>query len=158
MLISTLLLLTLVACNNGTNDALTEEKNEDIKVDLFKTKEIKKPTIKIAKPRVFIPVFPGTNCEYDSARAFRNAGAEVSELVLNNMNKDLLNESIINIEKAIRQSQIVMIPGGFSAGDEPDGSGKFIANVFRNERIKDAVMDLLKNRDGLMLGICNKSH
>ena len=133
----------------------TEKKKEEIKVDLFETKEIKKPTIKIAKPKVFIPVFPGTNCEYDSARAFRNAGAEVSELVLNNMSKELLNESILNIEKSIRESQIIMLPGGFSAGDEPDGSGKFIANVFRNERIKDAVMDLLNNRDGLMLGICN---
>lgn len=133
----------------------TEEKNEKIKLDLFETKEVKKPTIKIAKPRVFIPVFPGTNCEYDSSRAFRKEGAEVTELVLNNMNKELLNESILKIEAEIRESQIIMLPGGFSAGDEPDGSGKFIATVFRNERIKDAVMDLLKNRDGLMLGICN---
>ena len=132
-------------------------KVKDIKVEseLFEAKEIKTPSIKIAKPRVFIPVFPGTNCEYDSARAFRKEGADVKELVLNNMNKELLNESILNMEKSIRESQIVMLPGGFSAGDEPDGSGKFIATVFRNERIKDAVMDLIKNRDGLMIGICN---
>ena len=133
----------------------TEEKKESIKLNLFETKEIKKPTIKIAKPKVFIPVFPGTNCEYDSARAFKKEGAEVTELVFNNMNKESLNESILKMEEIIRKSQIIMLPGGFSAGDEPDGSGKFIANVFRNERIKDAVMDLLKNRDGLMLGICN---
>ncbi len=133
----------------------TEEKKENIKLNLFETKEIKKPTIKIAKPKVFIPVFPGTNCEYDSARAFKKEGAEVTELVFNNMNKESLNESILKMEEIIRKSQIIMLPGGFSAGDEPDGSGKFIANVFRNERIKDAVMDLLKNRDGLMLGICN---
>ena len=133
----------------------TEENNKKIKVDLFETKEIKKPVIKIVKPKVFIPVFPGTNCEYDSARAFRKEGAEVTELVLNNMNKELLNESILKMEELIRKSQIIMLPGGFSAGDEPDGSGKFISTVFRNERIKDAVMDLLNNRDGLMLGICN---
>lgn len=133
----------------------TEEKNESIELNLFERKEIKKPIIKIAKPKVFIPVFPGTNCEYDSSRAFRKEGAEVTELIFNNMNKESLNESILKMEEIIRKSQIIMLPGGFSAGDEPDGSGKFIANVFRNERIKDAVMDLLKNRDGLMLGICN---
>ena len=133
----------------------TEEKNESIELNLFERKEIKKPIIKLAKPKVFIPVFPGTNCEYDSSRAFRKEGAEVTELIFNNMNKESLNESILKMEEIIRKSQIIMLPGGFSAGDEPDGSGKFIANVFRNERIKDAVMDLLKNRDGLMLGICN---
>lgn len=133
----------------------TEEKNESIELNLFERKEIKKPIIKIAKPKVFIPVFPGTNCEYDSSRAFRKEGAEVTELIFNNMNKESLNESILKMEEIIRKSQIIMLPGGFSAGDEPDGSGKFIANVFRNERIKYAVMDLLKNRDGLMLGICN---
>lgn len=133
----------------------TEEKNESIELNLFERKEIKKPIIKIAKPKVFIPVFPGTNCEYDSSRAFRKEGADVTELIFNNMNKESLNESILKMEEIIRKSQIIMLPGGFSAGDEPDGSGKFIANVFRNERIKDAVMDLLKNRDGLMLGICN---
>ncbi|MCF0149613.1 MAG: phosphoribosylformylglycinamidine synthase [Clostridium sp.] len=133
----------------------TEERNENVELNLFERKEIKKPVIKIAKPKVFIPVFPGTNCEYDSARAFRKEGAEVIELIFNNMNKESLNESILKMEEIIRKSQIIMLPGGFSAGDEPDGSGKFIANVFRNERVKEAVMDLLKNRDGLMLGICN---
>lgn len=133
----------------------TEDKNEKVETVLYKEGTIKSPGIKVAKPRVFIPVFPGTNCEYDCARAFRNEGADVSELVLNNLNKDSLKESILKMEKTIRESQIIMLPGGFSAGDEPDGSGKFIATVFRNERIKDAVIDLLKNRDGLMLGICN---
>ncbi|WP_411168493.1 phosphoribosylformylglycinamidine synthase [Clostridium sp. MB05] len=133
----------------------TEDKNERIETVLYEKKEIKTPIIKIVKPKVFIPVFPGTNCEYDCARAFNNEGAEVSELVLNNINKELLKESILKMENTIRESQIIMLPGGFSAGDEPDGSGKFIATVFRNERIKDAVMDLLKNRDGLILGICN---
>ena len=111
--------------------------------------------IKVAKPKVIIPVFPGTNCEYDCERAFRNAGAETETLVFRNYSNDAFVESIENLEKQIRESQIIMLPGGFSAGDEPDGSGKFISTVFRNERIKDAVMDLLKNRDGLMLGICN---
>ena len=133
----------------------TKDKKEVVNIDLFEYKEIKTPTIKIAKPKVFIPVFPGTNCEYDSARAFRKEGADVSEFIFNNMNKELLNESILNMEKRIRESQIIMLSGGFSAGDEPDGSGKFISTVFRNERIKDAVMDLIKNRDGLILGICN---
>ena len=133
----------------------TEDKNKEINVPVYERKEIKTPTIKIAKPKVFIPVFPGTNCEYDSARAFRKEGAEVEEVILNNLNKDLLHESILKMEETIKKSQIIMLPGGFSAGDEPDGSGKFIATVFRNERIKEAVMDLLKNRDGLILGICN---
>ena len=113
------------------------------------------PSIKTAKPRVIIPVFPGTNCEYDCNRAFTKAGAETTELVFKNYSKSALLESIEALEKQIRESQIIMIPGGFSAGDEPDGSGKFIATIFRNERIKDAVNDLLKNRDGLVLGICN---
>ena len=133
----------------------TEDKNKEINVPVYERKEIKTPTIKIAKPRVFIPVFPGTNCEYDSARAFRKEGAEVEEVILNNLNKELLHESILKMEETIKKSQIIMLPGGFSAGDEPDGSGKFIATIFRNERIKEAVMDLLKNRDGLILGICN---
>ncbi len=109
----------------------------------------------IAKPRVFIPVFPGTNCEYDSKRAFEKAGAVVDTMVLTNLSVQGLEDSIRKMEAAIRNSQIIMIPGGFSAGDEPDGSGKFIAAVFRNAYIKEAVMDMLKNRDGLMLGICN---
>jgi len=109
----------------------------------------------IAKPRVFIPVFPGTNCEYDTQRAFEKAGAEVSVLVFRNLTPEDIEESVEQFVRHIDAAQIVMLPGGFSAGDEPDGSGKFIATAFRNPRIKDAVMRLLKERDGLMLGICN---
>ena len=133
----------------------TTDKNETVKEVLYKESNIKSPVIKVAKPKVIIPVFPGTNCEYDCERVFRNAGAETETLVFRNYSNDAFVESIENLEKQIRESQIIMLPGGFSAGDEPDGSGKFISTVFRNERIKDAVMDLLKNRDGLMLGICN---
>jgi phosphoribosylformylglycinamidine synthase len=104
---------------------------------------------------VFIPVFPGTNCEYDSLRAFENAGAEVETIVFRNLTADHIRESVEAFETAIKHAQILMFPGGFSAGDEPDGSGKFIATAFRNVRIQDAVNDLLKKRDGLALGICN---
>ena len=107
------------------------------------------------RPRVFIPVFPGTNCEYDTARAFRAAGAEPDVFVLKNLTgKDIL-ESIEEMNRRIRQAQILMLSGGFSAGDEPEGSGKFIATVFSNEKLKEAAMDLLTRRDGLALGICN---
>ncbi|MBC2580368.1 phosphoribosylformylglycinamidine synthase [Clostridium sp. DJ247] len=133
----------------------TEEIDGKIEKVEFKTQNVKTPTIKIAKPRVFIPVFPGTNCEYDSERAFKRAGAEVKTVVLNNLTGRHIEESIHYMAEAIKSSQIIMLPGGFSAGDEPDGSGKFIATVFRNPEIKEAVMDLLNNRDGLMLGICN---
>ena len=136
----------------------TEKSQEsvlEIKVEEKKIILPSSPSIKTAKPRVIIPVFPGTNCEYDCNRAFTKAGAETTELVFKNYSKSALLESIEALEKQIRESQIIMIPGGFSAGDEPDGSGKFIATIFRNERIKDAVNDLLKNRDGLVLGICN---
>ena len=108
-----------------------------------------------AKPRVFIPAFPGTNCEYDSARAFNRAGAESEIIVFRNQNGQQIRESVDAYVKAINNSQIIMIPGGFSAGDEPEGSAKFITSVFRNQRISDAVMDLLQKRDGLMIGICN---
>ena len=110
---------------------------------------------KIAKPKVLIPVFPGTNCEYDTARAFEQAGAKAETVIIRNLSASDIEESVSYFERAIRQSQIIMIPGGFSGGDEPDGSGKFITAFFRNPKIKDAVHDLLKNRDGLMLGICN---
>ena len=110
---------------------------------------------KIAKPTVFIPVFPGTNCEYDSERAFRNAGAQVVTKVFKNRTAEDIRESVEVFEKAIGDSQIIMFPGGFSAGDEPDGSAKFFATAFRNERIKEAVQKLLQERDGLALGICN---
>ena len=110
---------------------------------------------KIAKPRVLIPVFPGTNCEYDTARAFEKAGAKAEVVVIRNLSAGDIEESVRYFESAVRRSEIVMIPGGFSGGDEPEGSGKFITAFFRNPKIKDAVHDLLKNRDGLMLGICN---
>ncbi len=108
-----------------------------------------------ARPRVFIPVFPGTNCEYDTMRSFRAAGAESDIFVMKNITASDITESVKEMTKRINESQIIMIPGGFSAGDEPEGSGKFIATVFRNPEIKEAVTNLLKNRDGLMLGICN---
>ncbi len=111
--------------------------------------------ITVARPRVFIPVFPGTNCEYDTKKRFALAGAETDVFIIQNLTPAAIEESIKIMAAKIRESQIIMLPGGFSAGDEPDGSGKFIATVFRNPRIRDEVMDLLKNRDGLMLGICN---
>ena len=110
---------------------------------------------KIAKPTVFIPVFPGTNCEYDSRKAFERAGANVETRVFKNLTAKQIRESVDEFEKAIKQSQIIMFPGGFSAGDEPDGSAKFFATAFRNERIKEAVTQLMQQRDGLCLGICN---
>lgn len=110
---------------------------------------------KFAKPKVVIPVFPGTNCEYDTARAFEKAGAVAETVVIRNLSAGDIEQSVDYFEQAIKQSQIIMIPGGFSGGDEPEGSGKFITAFFRNPKIKDAVHDLLKNRDGLMLGICN---
>ena len=110
---------------------------------------------KVSKPHVFIPAFPGTNCEYDSARAFNRAGAESEIIVFRNQNGQQIRESVDAYVRAINNSQIVMIPGGFSAGDEPEGSAKFITSVFRNPRIAEAVMEMLNKRDGLMLGICN---
>ena len=117
--------------------------------------EKKRANISVAKPRVFIPVFPGTNCEYETAKAFENAGAKPEIFVFKNLNAKHIEESVKYMAEKINNSQIIMIPGGFSGGDEPDGSGKFIATAFRNPVIKEAVMDMLKNRDGLMLGICN---
>ena len=111
--------------------------------------------LKIAKPRVIIPVFPGNNCEYDSARAFRAAGAEADIFVINNLTPENVAESTRELARRIRESQIVMIPGGFSGGDEPDGSAKFITAFFRAPEVTEAVRDLLQARDGLMLGICN---
>ncbi|MGL5354406.1 MAG: phosphoribosylformylglycinamidine synthase subunit PurQ, partial [Clostridium sp.] len=133
----------------------TEDKNEKVEAISYNETVLTGAKVKIAKPKVLIPVFPGTNCEYDSARAFRNEGAEVTEFVFRNITKEALQESINTLETLIKETQIIMLPGGFSAGDEPDGSGKFIATIFRNEKIKNAVNDLLKNRDGLMIGICN---
>ena len=113
------------------------------------------PAIKVAKPKVLIPAFPGTNCEYDSAKAVRDAGAEPEIMVINNLSADGIARSVENFAAALKQSQCVFIPGGFSGGDEPDGSGKFITAFFRNAAVKEGVTDLLENRDGLMLGICN---
>ena len=110
---------------------------------------------KIAKPKVFIPVFPGTNCEYDTTKAFEQAGAQVKTVVFKNMTESQIVESVNAFEQAIKESQILMFSGGFSAGDEPDGSAKFIASIFRNPKIMDAVHELLQKRDGLALGICN---
>ena len=110
---------------------------------------------KVAKPTVFIPVFPGTNCEYDSAMAFKRAGADVITQVFTNRNATDIRDSVNAFRDGIRKSQLIMFPGGFSAGDEPDGSAKFFATAFRNEALKEAVTDLVENRDGLVLGICN---
>ena len=110
---------------------------------------------KVAKPKVFIPVFPGTNCEYDSLKAFERAGAEVETRIFKNLDAQGIRDSVDEFEKVINQSQIIMFPGGFSAGDEPEGSAKFFATAFRNEKLKEAVMNLLNQRDGLALGICN---
>ncbi len=121
----------------------------------FNLRNTQKPSTKVAKPRIFIPVFPGTNCEYDSAKAFEKAGGLVETLVIRNLTSTDVEQSIQEIVKQIKLAQIVMLPGGFSAGDEPDGSGKFIATMFRNPWIEEAVSGLMNQRDGLMLGICN---
>ena len=135
----------------------TESGVEQTKIEtgLFDAKTILVAKNKVAKPKVFIPVFPGTNCEYDSLRSFENAGAEVETIVFKNQNAQDIRDSVDAFSKAIGQSQIIMFPGGFSAGDEPDGSGKFIATAFRNAKISEEVMKLLNERDGLALGICN---
>ncbi len=135
----------------------TQAECPEIAVDapLFTERNTSSPVIKAAKPKVFIPVFPGTNCEVDTARAFEKAGAEVEMLIVKNLTQSGIEETIERMEQIIRQSQMIMLPGGFSGGDEPDGSGKFIATTFRNPRVSEAVSDLLNNRDGLMLGICN---
>ena len=128
---------------------------EEIKTGLFKADNIYVCKNKIAKPTVFIPVFPGTNCEYDSTKAFERAGANVIVKVFKNLDAADIRDSVAVFEENIKKSQMIMFPGGFSAGDEPEGSAKFFATAFRNEKIKEAVDDLLNNRDGLMLGICN---
>ncbi len=130
-------------------------KGDKIEKYSFVNKSFISPKIKVAKPRVLIPVFPGTNCEYDTARAFEKAGAIPEVVVIKNLSASDIEESVNKIEGIIKNSQIIMLPGGFSGGDEPDGSGKFITAFFRNPKIKDAVHELLNNRDGLMLGICN---
>lgn len=124
-------------------------------IPLYNQRSQKAPAIKAARPRVFIPAFPGTNCEVDTARAFEKAGAQPELLVVKNLSPADIEETILQMEKMIRQAQIIMLPGGFSGGDEPAGSGKFIATTLRNPRVANAVMELLQQRDGLMLGICN---
>ena len=130
---------------------------EDKKIytGLYEEKNIYICKNKVARPRVFIPAFPGTNCEDDTARAFKRAGADVHTVILNNMDAEGIRDSVETFAKEIREAQIVMIPGGFSGGDEPDGSAKFIATTFRNEKIKEEMQKLLYERDGLALGICN---
>lgn len=136
----------------ATRSGVAQEALQD---DLYDGGKVYTAQNKIARPKVFIPVFPGTNCEYDTAKAFEEAGAEVQTVVFRNMNESQIVESVDAFEQAIRQSQILMFSGGFSAGDEPDGSAKFIASIFRNPKIMEAVNDLLQKRDGLALGICN---
>lgn len=137
-----------------TNTAV-DKKDSDIKPVSSEKIGSQKARIQIAKPRVFIPVFPGTNCEYDLTKAFEDAGAVVNTAVFRNLKPETLIESIDVFEKEINNAQIIMLPGGFSAGDEPDGSGKFIAAVLRNPKLMDAIHKHLNEQDGLMLGICN---
>ena len=124
-------------------------------IPLYTERNTSSPVIKTARPKVFIPVFPGTNCEIDTARAFEKAGAEPKLLIVKNLTPAAIEETISEMVKLIDDAQMVMLPGGFSGGDEPDGSGKFIATTFRNPRVSEAVARLLNQRDGLMLGICN---
>ena len=132
----------------------TEDK-EEVKTDLYHADSVYVCKHKVARPTVFIPVFPGTNCEYDSAKAFERAGADTIVKVFKNLNAEDIRESVDEFTKAIDQAQIIMFPGGFSAGDEPEGSAKFFATAFRNAKMTEAVMKLLNERDGLALGICN---
>ncbi len=132
-----------------------EQKHGELEAFSYTATERKAPAIKCAKPHVVIPVFPGTNCEFDSAKAFNDAGAEAEIIVINNLSSDGIQRSVEKMANVIKNSQIIFIPGGFSGGDEPDGSGKFITAFFRNAAIKEQVSDLLDNRDGLMAGICN---
>lgn len=132
-----------------------EKGSEAVHTGIYRADSIHICKNKVAKPTVFIPVFPGTNCEYDSAKAFERAGADVITKVFRNLTAEDIRESVSEFEKAIAQAQIMMFPGGFSAGDEPDGSAKFFATAFRNAKLKEAVRKLLDERDGLALGICN---
>jgi len=132
-----------------------EDTKEPVKNFEYKVNEWAKPAIKVAKPKVLIPAFPGTNCEYDSAKAMADAGAEAEIFVINNLSADGISRSVEMFAEKVKNSQMIFVPGGFSGGDEPDGSGKFITAFFRNAEVKDAVGDLLDNRDGLMCGICN---
>ncbi len=131
------------------------EGKEEVNTEMFHGDKVYVCKHKVARPKVFIPVFPGTNCEYDSAKAFERAGADTIVKVFRNLSAEDIRESVDVFVKAIEQSQIIMFPGGFSAGDEPEGSAKFFATAFRNQKMTEAVNQLLQERDGLMLGICN---
>ena len=139
---------SVYSCNIPTR----EQKMETFS---FEAAERKAPAVKVARPKVLIPAFPGTNCEYDSAKAVRDAGAEPEIMVINNLSADGIARSVDNFAKELKTAQMIFIPGGFSGGDEPDGSGKFITAFFRNAAIKEGVTELLEDRDGLMCGICN---
>ena len=134
---------------------ITKAPQETVPTYNYQCVERTTSSIKLAQPRVLIPVFPGTNCEYDTARAFERAGAKADIVVIRNKTSEQIKESVELVREKIANSQIIAIPGGFSGGDEPEGSAKFIASFFRNPQITEAVMELLKNRDGLMCGICN---
>ncbi len=155
----TLPLNDLLAAWTGTLESIypsrTEPQNTAIQTFQYKGTSKTYQGSSIIKPKVIIPVFPGTNCEYDTAKIFDQAGASVETLIFRNLTSSAVEESLSALASSIKESQILMLPGGFSAGDEPDGSGKFIATVLRNPQVADAVMDLIKNRDGLILGICN---
>ena len=139
---------SVYTCNIPTADSPMETFS-------FEAKERKAPAVKVAKPKVLIPAFPGTNCEFDSAKAVRDAGAEAEIIVINNLSADGIARSVDYFARQLKQAQMIFIPGGFSGGDEPDGSGKFITAFFRNAAVKEGVGDLLDNRDGLICGICN---
>ena len=142
------------ACNRtGADEPDAEQK--DISLPEHEAKTWAKPMVRSAVPKVLIPVFPGTNCEYDSAKAVAAAGLEPDIQIIRNLTADDIKESVERVSKAIAESNIIFIPGGFSGGDEPDGSAKFITSFFRNERIREEVDKLLDTRDGLMCGICN---
>ncbi|MBQ4648338.1 MAG: phosphoribosylformylglycinamidine synthase [Clostridia bacterium] len=132
-----------------------EQTQSNIETFSYEASERSAPALKVASPKVLIPVFPGTNCEYDSAKAVRNAGATPEIMVINNLSADGIKRSVEAFAESLKSAQVVFIPGGFSGGDEPDGSGKFITAFFRNEAVKQNVTELLENRDGLMCGICN---
>ncbi|AGB42452.1 phosphoribosylformylglycinamidine synthase, clade II [Halobacteroides halobius DSM 5150] len=131
------------------------ERREEFEFKPYQEEDMPVCKNRVDKPKVLIPVFPGTNCEYDTAKQFKEAGAEVETLIFKNLEPEQIEDSIYALSEAIKDAQIVALVGGFSAGDEPEGAGKFIATVFRNPKIKEAVNDLLNNRDGLMIGICN---
>ena len=139
----------------GVYPTVAKAKESDLPVFVYNKGVAAAPRVKVARPKVLIPVFPGTNCEYDSARVVEHAGAEADIVVIRNLTSDDVARSVETVAKKIADSQMIFIPGGFSGGDEPDGSAKFITAFFRNPEIKEQVAKLLDERDGLMLGICN---